>query len=283
MKLWFRIGSMTFSVESDFPMECKGLFSAFSVPEAGEADLSYRVSYVNRLPSYENAEAYQTCLVQTCEGTVRRFYLDTHTKTPFACTERRGSEIFLQILSSYAPWGSSVGQLFPLLALHHNLLMQKHLLMHGAFLMYRGSGLLFTGPSGIGKTTQSHLWQERFAAVPVNEDRAVVDVSSSVLRICGVPVAGSSPFCSNETAPLKAVIVLAQSTENTIERLSVSKALPRLMDGVYLPSGFEADQAACMELALRICAAVPIYRLSCRPDTESAELVYRTVFGETVI
>ena len=259
-------------------MACGGLFSRFSVPEDEKADLSYRVSYADSLPSHEDAEAYPNCLVQVCESTVRRFYLDMQTKMPFAFTERHGSNTDIQILSSYAPWGNSVEQLFPLLALHHDLLRQKHLLMHGAFLIHCGSGLLFTGPSGIGKTTQSHLWQARFSAKPVNEDRAVVDVSSHVLRVCGVPIAGSSPFCSNETAPLKAIIVLAKGTENTIERLSVSKALPRLMDSVYLPVGFESDQTACMELALCICAAVPVYRLSCRPDTESAELVYRTVF-----
>ena len=282
VKHWFRIGSMTISVESDFPMDCKGLFCAFSVPEADMADLSYRVSYTDNLPPYEISGARQSCPVQDCCGTERRFYPDMRTMTPFACTERHGSEINIQIISSYAPWGSSVEQLFPLLALHHNLLGHGHLLMHGAFLMYRGIGLLFTGPSGIGKTTQSHLWQACFSAKPVNEDRAVVDASSSVIRVCGVPVAGSSPFCTNETAPLKAIIVLAQSAENTIERLPATKALLRLMDSVYLPSGFETDQTACMELALRICSAVPVYRLSCRPDAESAELVYRTVFEETI-
>lgn len=280
MKQCFRIGTVTIAIESGYPLECTGLFRVFSVPETDSADLCFRVSYVASLPSHDRAAAYDTCLVQTCGEVTRRFYLDMRTNEPFACTTQEGSESEISILSSYSPWGRSVDQLFPLLALQHTLLQKEHLLMHGAFLIINGSGLLFTGRSGIGKTTQSRLWQKRFHAEAVNEDRTVLDISAHPVRICGVPVAGSSPFCENKTAPLKAIIVLGQAPENRIERLSAAKALPRILDGVYLPAGFSGDRAACIELALRVCAALPIYRLECRPDTESAELVYRTVFEE---
>lgn len=283
MRRCFQIGAVTIAFESEHPLACSGLSRAFSVDDTAEADLVYRVGYADRLPSSETAERFETCLVQTCGSQTLRFYRDMRTNEPFACAVQEGDTVDIRILSSYAPWGESVEQLFPLLALQHTLLQKGRLLLHGAFLTFEGCGLLFTGRSGIGKTTQSRLWQQRFRAEAVNEDRAVIDVSSQPVQACGVPVAGSSPFCENKTAPLKAIIVLGQAQENSIERLSPAKALPRLMDGVYLPAGFRTDLSATMDLALRVCAAVPVYRLDCRPDIASAELVCRTVFGEEAL
>lgn len=283
MRRCFQIGAVTIAFESAFPLDCGGLFRAFAVSDTAEAELIYRVSYVDLLPSSENAEAYETCLVQTDGDRVTRFFRDMRSGEPFACAVQESGNVDVRILASYAPWGASVEQLFPLLSLQHALLCREHLLLHGAFLTYQHCGLLFTGRSGIGKTTQSRLWQRRFRAEAVNEDRAVIDASSQAVRVCGVPVAGSSPFCENKTAPLKAIIVLGQAPENSIERLSPVKALPRIMDGVYLPAAFRADLSATMELALRVCAAVPVYRLDCRPDIASAELVCRTVFGEEAL
>ena len=274
MKQCFRIGAVTIAVESAHALTCGGLFRAFSVGGTDDVDLTYRVAYVDRLPSSEGADLPER------DGATYRFLPDSRTGQPFACTVRKGGTVEIRILASYAPWGGSVEQLFPLLALQHTLLERDHLLLHGAYLTVNGCGLLFAGHSGIGKTTQSRLWQARFGAKAVNEDRAVIDLLSQPVRVCGVPVAGSSPFCENVAAPLRAVIVLGQAPENRIERLSAAKALPRIMDGVYLPAGFRADQPATMELALKLCAAVPVWRLDCRPDFESAELVYRTVFEE---
>lgn len=279
MRQYYRIGSVTLCLESTVPLTCSGLFGVFSVCEA-PFDLLFQVRYVDALPPCLDAVAAGNCLIQSCGQNIQRFYLDMRTHTPFAMTQLDGCHMDIQILASYLPWGTSVDQLFPLLALNHTLLIKNHLLMHGAFLTVKGSGLLFTGPSGIGKTTQSRLWQSRFSAKAVNEDRAVLDLSNDPIHICGVPVAGSSPFCSNDRAPLKAIIVLGQGPENQIERLCARSALPLLMRNVYLPAGFEDDRAACVDFILQLCAAIPVYRLVCRPDEASAELVYQTVFEE---
>lgn len=66
--------------------------------------------------------------------------------------------------------------------------------------------------------------------------------------------------------------MLAQGPENRIEQLPISKALRYLMGSVYLPASFESDQTACIDLLLRLCSTVPVYRLECRPDIASAEL-----------
>lgn len=279
MRTCFRIGSVVLAVESEYPTDCGGLFSAFRVADDSAADLVFRVAYADTLPPCENAAAFPNLLRAERDGTVYRFYLDSRTGLPFACTYRDGAVTQIRILRQYAPWGALVGQLFPLLALHHTLLQKSQLLMHGAFLTVHGEGLMFTGRSGIGKTTQSRLWQSCCGAHAVNEDRLVLEVSAQT-TICGVPVAGSSPFCGTDTAPLKAIILLGQSAENTLVRLPAAKALPRLLSSVYLPEGFAEDLPVCTDLLLKVCADIPVYQLDCRPDAESVELVRQAVFEE---
>ena len=49
------------------------------------------------------------------------------------------------------------------------------LVLHSAYIVTRqGEGILFSGPSGIGKSTQAALWQRYGAAQTVNGDRALV-------------------------------------------------------------------------------------------------------------
>lgn len=101
MKQCFRIGAVTIAVESAHTLTCGGLFRAFSVGETDDADLTYRVGYVDRLSSSDDGAAY-------------RFYPDSRTGLPFACTVQEGGTVEIRILASYAPWGGSVEQLFPL-------------------------------------------------------------------------------------------------------------------------------------------------------------------------
>lgn len=49
------------------------------------------------------------------------------------------------------------------------------LVLHSAYIVTRGGeGILFSGPSGIGKSTQAALWERFAGARTVNGDRALV-------------------------------------------------------------------------------------------------------------
>ena len=48
------------------------------------------------------------------------------------------------------------------------------LLLHASLIDYGGSGILFVGNSGVGKTTQAELWQQHLGAEILNGDKALV-------------------------------------------------------------------------------------------------------------
>ena len=65
------------------------------------------------------------------------------------------------------------------------------LVLHSAYIITRqGQGILFSGPSGIGKSTQAALWQRYAGAEIVNGDRALVRPDTGT--VSGVFYAGTS-------------------------------------------------------------------------------------------
>ena len=154
--------------------------------------------------------------------------------------------------------------------------------LHSSFVLYEESAILFTGPSGIGKTTQAELWRDYQRAVIVNGDVALIRKWEGRYRAFGAPVHGSSPYCENRDAPITAVIVLEQAKQNRLVRLDSFQALTSCLPEIFRPDMSERTSEILWETLDDFFSEIPIYRLSCRPDAEAVELVKNEIFHETI-
>ncbi len=162
-------------------------------------------------------------------------------------------------------------------SMHHSVEMHASLIQIG----YRG--IMFLGPSGIGKTTQAELWKQYRGADIINGDMVFVKQEPGYFLGCGSPWHGSSPYCLNRQVPLSALVVLKQSQENSIRRLTGFEMVSAIMNSVFLPSWYtEGYKAACDTLDA-LLRTVPVYELSCRPDEDAVRLTEETVFGKRII
>lgn len=167
--------------------------------------------------------------------------------------------------------------LFSMLGMELILLRHNRICMHGALVRYQGEGMIFTGPSGIGKSTQSNLWEKYEHAEILNGDRVIIQEDEQMIGH-GSPYAGSSGIYRKEQAPIKAIIMLKQAKENHIERLTGIQAFKTLFPR-FLVFSVDEYTETLYNMIQRIVEEVPIYLLSCRPDQEAVELVKETVFG----
>lgn len=156
------------------------------------------------------------------------------------------------------------------------------LLLHAAFIRWQGRGILFTAPSGTGKSTQARLWQEHLGADVLNGDRAGLRDMDGSWTGWGLPCAGSSGIYRNESGPLGAIVTLSQGQENEIRRLSASAAFVRLLPELNLRRWDGAAMGRGMDLLTDLLARVPVYHLSCRPDREAVLLLRDTLMKENV-
>lgn len=166
----------------------------------------------------------------------------------------------------------------PLAAICSRFSSFNTLLTHSSFVTLNGKGILFTGYSGVGKTTQAELWGKFLGAEIVNGDKAFVREIDETFFAFGLPWKGSSEYCLNRKAPLSAIVVLRQSAENRITKL-VETATEYLMPHIFLPHWDKDCLNKTLDTFDCLLKRTPIFILECRPDEEAVRLTYNEIFG----
>ncbi|WP_140398023.1 hypothetical protein [Lachnoclostridium sp. An169] len=167
-----------------------------------------------------------------------------------------------------------------LAAFYSRLSYHRGILVHASCISWKEEGVIFTAPSGTGKTTQAELWKKYRDAEILNGDKVILECREEEIRAWGSPWKGSSPYAVNRSVPLRAVIVLEQGKENRIRKLTGEETTAKFFPHVFYPSWSEVCVAEVMWSMDVLVRKVPVYFLSCLPDSDAVELVRRTVWGD---
>ena len=151
--------------------------------------------------------------------------------------------------------------------------------IHSSMINYQDKGLLFLGPSGIGKTTMAELWNKYRNALIINGDMNFVQETDECFIGWGTPWHGSSPYCENTSVPVKALIVLKQAPENSIRELKNFEKVQLVSNNIIYPTWLENGMELCLETLDHLLSALPVYELSCRPDEDAVRLTEEAVLG----
>lgn len=169
----------------------------------------------------------------------------------------------------------SVVHIFLGVVFRYHLLNYQGLVIHASTIKWNNKGIMFTAPSGTGKSTQVKLWQEHVKDVIVlNDDNPAVRIIDNKPIVFGTPWSGSSYINTNDSAPLTSIIIVKQAPQNTLRRLSIQEAMLHFLPRVFLPYFDQNQMIKAMDIYEKIIAHVPVYLLQCRPDKEAVELVY---------
>lgn len=159
--------------------------------------------------------------------------------------------------------------------------VQRHMIqIHSSMIDYCGKGLLFLGPSGIGKTTMAELWNQYRDALIINGDMNFVQDTGDEFIGWGTPWHGSSPYCENTSVPIQALIILRQASENYIRELSGFEKVQLVSNNIIYPTWLENGMELCLETLDHLLTKLPVYELSCRPDEDAVKLTEETIFGK---
>lgn len=155
---------------------------------------------------------------------------------------------------------------------------RRMLQLHSSLIDFQGQGLMFLGPSGIGKTTQAELWNRYRDALIINGDIVFVQEKEDCFLGWGTPWHGSSPYCENASVPVKALVVLKQAPENSIRELTGFEKVTAVSNSVFYPQWLENGMELCLETLDHLLTRLPVYELRCRPDEEAVKLTEETIF-----
>lgn len=160
------------------------------------------------------------------------------------------------------------------------LIHHEGIVIHASSLAYKNKGILFAAPSGTGKSTHVSLWESCFGTgiKVINDDTPAIRNIDGQLHLFGTPWSGSSNKFLNESAPLSAIVILEQSPQNTIKKLSLNASLPLIMPRLFLPFFDGRMMEKAYTLLSKMLLSIPIYLLKCRPDEESVSLAYKAIY-----
>lgn len=164
------------------------------------------------------------------------------------------------------------------LALEQLFLRFGGLFLHSSHVRVGEKALLFSAPSGTGKSTQADLWAKYAGAEIINGDRSLLRKKDGVWHAYGCPMCGTSGIHKQGNEPIHAIVMLSQGTENSVRRLTPGEAFQRMYPEITVPKWNRELVLRAMELLDDVMAHVPIYAFSCTKD-ESAVTALREAIG----
>ena len=167
--------------------------------------------------------------------------------------------------------GIPTGSVLELVESEHLAVAKGGFILHASCVEYEGVAIVFTGPSGIGKSTQADLWKSHRNAKIINGDRIMLLPDSEDCQAIGIPFCGSSGIRENKILPLAAVICLEQAPDNKIRNLSGFEAFRRIWGECTLQTWNREEIAGCTDAIERLINQKKIFHLSCTPDIRAVE------------
>lgn len=195
--------------------------------------------------------------------------------------------------------------------LPHIMLTNRRLMMHSSYIVGQQGGIVFCGPSGMGKSTQAELWRRYRGVQIVNGDRSLLCLDEDMKRPLpftqglppykqwpspytaeqraaagviahGMPFAGSSRICYNISSPLRAIVTLKKGPRSHAVRLKGAAAFKAVIDNSVVESWRPGENEKALALAAEIASRVPVYMLECTPDISAVEALEQAMSRERI-
>ena len=262
----FKIGELIFGVNKgiNFPED----WLCFQV--SGEKNTDIKVQFVVDKNDNDN------CFNETC----------FHKNIPYLCIDRHTSD-YLIAERHWSCFYLHVSKLTTLqlnrlcfIAVRSAMIYRQGIFMHAALIDWKGYGIMFTGASGAGKSTQADLWAREKNARVINGDVTLVKKTGNRYSGYGSPWHGNSPYCENMSLPICAVVVLEQSSENRLTRLTGAEMIMQMLNNVFIPHWLQDFYSLILDILDELLGQVPVYLLKNKANGSAVRLLAEELFSD---
>lgn len=270
------IAGINLQITADCPIQEDAAFHPF-LAEASTPDFRVCFRQVEDLPPFSESVLHEDACYRVHPdgkgGYIRTFFDAPRDMTPYAVGTYDYSRGEIRI--DYLPKGvhcvSYMHNSFFHIGLEALLLHQNRLCLHASCVETSLGGILFSGVSGIGKTTQSDLWCQYRNAKVINGDRPILSREKDRWLAWGSPYAGSSGCHINEHCPITAIVMLKQEYTCRLRKLTPAEAFRAVWSGLTMHSWNEKLVETASDLTMELIRSVPVFEFGCTPDEQAVE------------
>lgn len=158
--------------------------------------------------------------------------------------------------------------------------------IHSASILYRDQVWIFSGHSGMGKSTHTNLWKEQFGTEIINGDLNLIgwnigkqDSSGQNVNklgskghpiVYGMPWCGTSGIASTKSYPLGGIVLLGRSDNDHFELLTNDQKIVRVMQRMISPVWKEEMLNQNLTCAEKLAKQIPIFYFLCTKEPSAA-------------
>lgn len=154
------------------------------------------------------------------------------------------------------------------------------MMLHASAVALDGGAYLFSGPSGMGKSTHTRLWKACFPNAEIfNDDKPALRELDGTWYAYGTPWCGKDGININLKAPLKAICFLRRGEMNTARRLSGFEAISALAEQTFMKFKDPSILDEAISHLESLTAKIPIYEMTVTKTPEAALFSYRCLSG----
>ena len=162
---------------------------------------------------------------------------------------------------------------------HSELIRHNGLYLHSSAVEVDGKAYLFSGHSGVGKSTHTDLWVQLLGdrVCRFNDDKPTLRRLDDCWYAYGTPWCGKDGINVNKKVPLAGICFLEQGSENRIRRLESFEAVPKFLSQTISLFKNSAKLDLMLKHLEQLVQEIPVYELVNRPEEEAARLSYDTM------
>ncbi len=157
------------------------------------------------------------------------------------------------------------------------MVLRDGLPLHASLVEKAGFGVVFLGPSGMGKSTQARLWEQYLGADFIIGDRPGLRKISGKWIGFGMPWDGKDGIHRQTSVPVRALVWLSQAKENRIAPMDPVQAMAVMLKQAMMPVWDDQAMDGAAALMGQLAREVPMFHLRCLPDKAAARLTYETI------
>lgn len=276
----FCIGNFVFRLCCPDEICLPANFLQFAVDDDHPVQFTYEIAVVDELSHPQNILAkYPDLLVFSAPGGEGRLLNIRGEQNFYACYQETDADHALILVKPEKLESLSIDTMFvSLLALERRMIERDSMVLHCAYVHYKGKAILFSAPSETGKTTQANLWEKHRGADTVNGDRSLLSCIDGMWTAQGWPVCGSSKICHLRALPIHAIVMLRQAPENTVRQLHPAQAFAQLYSQITANRWNQAAHLRTIGLIEQLVGQVPVFELGCTISEQAVECLEQALY-----